>query len=167
MESHAAWISLAYRSGLSDAEKRAAAEAGEFPNLVEMRDLSDLRELKELGVRLLTLQDEDFPDRLRHEGGPLIVQVAGRIDLIDDEGVRFLPGSGAKGRQAIAEALDAGDRMVIVLSKGMLKARTMLKALHEPIDEGSVTLLSAEPPRAAWGPIRDANRDRLLATLAR
>jgi len=165
MESHARWISLAYRSGLSDDEKRARAEAGDFPNLVEMKDLADLRELEEMGVRLLTLEDDDFPERLRQEGGPLIVQIAGRAQLVDEEDVRFLPGSGAKGREAIAEALEAGDRFVVVLSKGMLKARTMLRALHEPIAEGSVALLSAEPPRAAWGPVRDANRDSLIRAL--
>lgn len=166
MESRAAWIALAYRSGLSDVEKRIRAESGDMPNLFEMKDLSDLRELEELGIRLLTLEDDDFPERLRREDGPLIVQIAGRADLIDQEGVRFVPGSGAKGKQAIAEALDAGDRMVVVLSKGMLKARTLLRALAEPIEEGMVTLLSAEPPRAAWGPVRDANRDLLLAKLS-
>lgn len=165
MESRAAWISLAFRSGLSDAEKRARAEAGDFPNVVELKDLSDLRELEQLGVRLLTFEDDDFPERLQREDGPLLVQVAGRAELIDQEHVKFVPGSGAKGKEAIAAGLEAGDRMVIVLSKGMLKARAMLKALHEPIEEGSVALLSAEPPRAAWGPLRDANRDRLLQSL--
>ena len=165
MESHARWISLAFRSGLSDDEKRARAEAGDFPNLVEMRDLSDLRELEELGVRLLTLEDDEFPDRLRQEGGPLIVQIAGSTHLVDADGVRFLPGSGAKGRAAIAEAIESGDRFVVVLSKGMLKARTLLKALREPIEDGTAALLSAEPPRAAWGPVRDANRDRLILSL--
>ena len=166
MESRAAWITLAYRSGLSDAEKRMRAESGDLPNLFEMRDLSDLRELEEMGIRLLTLEDDEFPDRLRTEDGPILIQVAGRADLIDAEGVRFLPGSGKKGREAIAEALDSGDRTVVVLSKGMLKARSLLSALAEQIDAGSVTLLSAEPPRAAWGPVRDANRDRLLETLS-
>lgn len=166
MESRAPWIALAYRSGLSDSEKRQRAEAGDLPNLFEMNDLADLRELEEMGIRLLTLDDDEFPDRLRCENGPVIVQVAGRADLIDQEGVRFLPGSGAKGKQAIAEALDAGDRMVVVLSKGMLKARSLLRALAEPIEDGMVTLLSVEPPRAAWGPVRDANRDLLLARLS-
>ena len=165
MHEKAGWLTLAYRSGLSDFDKQDRAERGEVPNHAEDRDLAAIVALEELGVRLISLDEDDFPERLRFEGGPVLAQIAGRVDLIDMENVRFLGGTGAKGRQAIADALEAGDRIVIVLSKGMLKARSMLSALAEPIEDGSVTLLSVEPPQATWGPVRDANRDQLIARL--
>ena len=98
--------------------------------------------------------------------GPVVLQVAGRADLIDEDGVEFIAGSGAKGRQALAERIESGSRCVVVLSKGMLKAKSMLRALHEPLEYGQMALISAEPPRAAWGPIRDSHRDQLLAMLS-
>jgi len=85
--------------------------------------------------------------------------------LLAGFGLRFLPGSGAKGKAAIGEALEACDRFVVVLSKGMLKARTLLRALEEPLDHGTAAVLSIEPPRSSWGPTRDANRDVLLRGL--
>ncbi|MFB3065849.1 MAG: hypothetical protein ACE10D_04970, partial [Planctomycetota bacterium] len=52
------------------------------------------------------------------------------------------------------EALEAGSRAVVLLSKGMLRARNELRGLGQAIEDGSIALLSAEPPRAAWGPAR-------------
>ena len=165
MHEKAGWLTLAYRSGLSDEEKRERALAGDVPDHAEDKDLAAIGQLEEFGVQLLTL--DEMPERLQFDGGPVVVQVAGRAELIDEEGVRFLAGSGAKGRAAIADALDSGDRIVVVLSKGMLKAKSLLSALREPIEFGSVALLSAEPPQATWGPVRDANRDQLLGALNR
>ncbi|MHC4955061.1 MAG: hypothetical protein ACYTGZ_14370 [Planctomycetota bacterium] len=170
MHEHAPWLALAFRSGMSDADKRACAlgdgpQPWDFPEDVLERESEDAAALEDMGVRLLTLADPDYPSRLLMAMGPVVLQVAGRADLVDEENVAFIPGSGAKGRQAIQEHLESGDRAVVVLSKGMLKAKSMLRALHEPIDNGTIALVSAEPPRAAWGPVRDANRDLLLAAL--
>ncbi len=167
MNEKAGWLTLAYRSGLSDFDKQDRAERGEIPDHAEDRDVAAVLALEELGVRLISLNEDEFPERLRFEGGPVLAQVVGCVDLIDTDEVKFLGGTGAKGRQAIADALEAGDRIVIVLSKGMLKARSMLNALREPIEDGSVTLLSVEPPQSTWGPIRDANRDQLMVALQR
>ena len=171
MEEQAAWLALAYRSGMSDTTKREialgpGAHPDDYPADIIEREAEDARELAEMGVRLIPITDPDYPARLLMAQGPVVLQVAGRPDLIDEEGVAFLPGSGAKGRQAIAERMDSGDRCVVVLSKGMLKARSTLQALHEPLENGSTTLVSAEPPRAAWGPVRDSHRDQLISMLS-
>ena len=42
----------------------------------------------------------------------------------------------------------------------------LLRALHESLENGSMTLLSAEPPRATWGPVRDSHRDQLISMLS-
>lgn len=171
MEEQAAWLALAYRSGMSDSVKREialgpGAHPSDYPEDVIEREAEDARALADLGVRLIPITDPDYPERLLMSQGPVLIQVAGRADLIDEEGVEFIAGSGAKGRQALAERIESGDRCVVVLSKGMLKAKSMLRALHEPLDNGTITLLSAEPPRATWGPIRDSHRDQLIAMLA-
>jgi hypothetical protein len=49
-----------------------------------------------------------------------------------------------------------------VLSKGLLHAKTLLRQLHDELADGQVALVSAESPRAAWGPIRDRRRDELV-----
>jgi len=171
MDERAAWLALAYRSGLSDADKQAIAlgagpETDDFPSDIIEREEEDVAALDDLGVRLITLEDEEYPERLRGTTAPIVLQVAGSARLLEQEGVAFIPGSGKRGREALAEHLDAGDRTVVVLSKGMLSARSMLRALHEQLEGGNLTLVSAEHPRAAWGPIRDANRDRLLSALS-
>ena len=171
MEEQAAWLALAYRSGMSDSTKREVAlgpgaHPDDYPGDVIERELGDVRALADLGVRLIPITDPDYPERLLMAQGPVVLQVAGRADLIDEEGVEFIAASGAKGRQALAERIESGDRCVVVLSKGMLKAKSMLRALHEPLENGTMTLLSAEPPRATWGPIRDSHRDQLIAMLA-
>jgi len=171
MEKQAAWLALAYRSGMSDTVKREialgpGAHPSDYPPDVIEREAEDARALADLGVRLLAITDPDYPERLLMAQGPVVIQVAGRAELIDEEGVEFIAGSGAKGRQALAERVESGDRCVVVLSKGMLKAKSMLRALHEPLENGTMALLSAEPPRATWGPIRDSHRDQLLAILS-
>jgi len=171
MQEQAAWLALAYRSGMSDTTKREialgpGADPSDFPADVIEREAEDAQALADMGVRLIPITDSDYPERLLMAQGPVVIQVAGRADLIDEEGVAFIAGSGAKGRQALAECVESGDRTVVVLSKGMLKAKSLLRALHEPLENGTITLLSAEPPRATWGPIRDAHRDQLLAILS-
>ena len=171
MEEQAAWLALAYRSGMSDTAKREiapgpGAHPSDYPQDVIEREAEDARSLADLGVRLIPITDPDYPERLLMAQGPVVIQVAGRPDLIDEEGVGFIAGSGAKGRKALEERLESGERTVVVLSKGMLKAKSLLRALHEPLEYGTIALLSAEPPRATWGPIRDAHRDELLAMLS-
>jgi len=171
MEEQAAWLALAYRSGMSDSVKREialgpGADPSDYPVDVIEREAEDAQALADLGVRLIAITDSDYPERLLIAQGPVVIQVAGRADLIDEEGVKFIAGSGAKGRQALAERVESGDRTVVVLSKGMLKAKSLIRALHEPLEFGTIALLSAEPPRAAWGPIRDSHRDQLLALLS-
>jgi predicted Rossmann fold nucleotide-binding protein DprA/Smf involved in DNA uptake len=165
-------MALAYRTSLSSAElHRISLEEGptasDFPPEVYAREVEDLRALEELEVRLVTLADPEYPERLRGYGAPLLLQVAGDVSLLEAEGVEFLAGyRGNEGRR-LQEALERGDRVVVVLSKGMLSAKSLLRGLREPITDGSVALLSAEPPRAAWGPIRDRNRDALIRALTR
>jgi len=171
MEEQAAWLALAYRSGMSDSVKREialgpGADASDYPPDVIEREAEDAQALADLGVRLIPITDPDYPERLLMSQGPVVLQVAGRADLIDEDGVEFIAGSGAKGRQELAERIESGSRCVVVLSKGMLKAKSMLRALHEPLEYGQMALISAEPPRAAWGPIRDSHRDQLLAMLS-
>lgn len=167
MKDHAAWLALAYRSMLPVTEQRriAAREGpGTFPDAVMDREAGDLLELQRLGVRLITIRDPEFPDRLREEG-PILLQVAGRPELLGEEQVEvFCRYRGEEGAR-LAEALDSGSRVVLVLSKGMLKAKSLLRALQEPIADGALTLVSAEPPRASWGPARDLRRDALAERL--
>ena len=157
-------MALAWRSSMSTAETLRVAlgpgpDAGSFPPDVLAREEEDLAGLRDLGVRLLTIADPDFPDRLR-EDGPVVLQVAGRADLLSAEGVTVLA-----GHKRLGETLDAGDRAVIVLSKGMLKARTLLRALHEQIEEGTVTSVTAEPPVAHRSPGGARRRDVLVQAL--
>ncbi|MHC4137032.1 MAG: hypothetical protein ACYTDU_14770 [Planctomycetota bacterium] len=157
----AAWMALAYRSGLSHAERlRIALGPGPDPEAVPAdvleREAGDLEQLKDLGVRVLTLKDPEYPARLRDDG-PLVLQVAGRPALLDEEGVACLAGH--------RDLQDLDQRTVIVLSKGLLKAKTLLRALHEPIRDGTITLVSAEPPRATWNRLRDQRRDELAKRL--
>ncbi len=157
----AAWMALAWRSGLGHAERmRIAVGPGPDPEALPAdvleREAGDLEQLHDLGVRVLTIQDPEYPERLRDDG-PLVLQVAGRPALLEEEGVEVLAGH--------RDLQDLDQRTVIVLSKGMLKAKTLLRALHEPIRDGTITLVSAEPPRAAWSPLRDQRRDALAARL--
>ena len=165
MTEFAPWLALAYRSALPSAEQARIAlgdgpRAEDFPPEVIEREEQDLRALEELGVRILTVADADYPERLRAQEGPVVLQVAGRVSLLSDEGVEILA-----GHKLLGDLLDRGDRAVVVLSKGMLKAKSLLRALHEPIADGAIALLTAEPPRATWGPVRDIHRDRLVQAL--
>ena len=157
----AAWMALAWRSGLGHAERlRIALGPGPDPDSVPddvlEREAGDLAQLRDLGVRVLTLKDPDYPERLRDDG-PLVLQVAGRPELLDDDGVECLAGH--------RDLKDLDQRAVVVLSKGMLRAKTLLRALHEPIRDGTIALVSAEPPRATWNRLRDQRRDELAARL--
>ncbi|MHC4550329.1 MAG: hypothetical protein ACYTEZ_16285 [Planctomycetota bacterium] len=157
----AAWMALAYRSALSHAERMRIAtgpgpDPDAFPADVLEREAGDLEQLRDLGVRVLTLADPEFPERLRDEG-PIVLQVAGRPALLDEEGVECLAGH--------RQLEDLDQRTVVVLSKGMLHAKTLLRALHDPIADGTITLVSAEPPRATWSPLRDQRRDELAKRL--
>jgi len=139
---------------------------GDGPEVFTEREEREAQELSELGVRVLTLRDEDYPQRLRtDEGAPLVLQVAGRASLLEEEGVDYLAGYRGAAGARLAEVLDSGGRAVVVVSKGLLKADSVLRALHEPIEDGSVALLSMEPPRASWGPVRDKRRDKLCSRL--
>ena len=156
----AAWMALAYRSALASPEQLRRAHEGprvdDFPADVVAREARDLEALHDLGVRVLTVADDEFPDRLRADG-PIVLQVAGRAALLEEEGVAILAGA--------RRLEDLERRAVVVLSKGMLQAKTLLRALHEPIRDGTIALVSAEPPRAAWGPVRDRRRDDLCRRL--
>ena len=164
--SDSAWLALAYRSAQPSAELWRIAlgpgpDADAFPPDVLEREADDARALRDLGVRLLTCADAEYPARLRDATGPILLQVAGRAALLEEEGVTVLA-----GHKRLGEVLDAGDRAVVVLSKGMLKAKSLLAALQEPIADGMIALVTAEPPRAVWGPIRDRRRDALCRTLS-
>ena len=157
----AAWMALAYRSGLSHAERlRIATGPGPDPEALPAdvleREAQDLEQLHDLGVRVLTLKDPEYPAKLKDDG-PLVLQVAGRPALLEEEGVECLAGH--------RKLEDLDRRTVIVLSKGMLQAKTLLRALHDPIQDGMITLVSAEPPRATWSPLRDQRRDELARRL--
>ncbi|MGH7163313.1 MAG: hypothetical protein ACREID_07500 [Planctomycetota bacterium] len=168
----AAWLALAYRTTLPDAEALRIAlgpgpDPGAFPRDVIEREAADLEALERLGARLVTIADAEYPRRLRGDEAPLLLQVAGRVSLLDAERVAFLAGARGEPARRLADVLDAGGRAVVVLSKGMLRAEGWLRALREPIDDGSLALVSAEPPRAGWGPLRDRRRDALLTKLSR
>ena len=168
----AAWLALAYRSALPTAEAlRIALGSGPdpsaFPPSVLEAEQRDHDALVELGVRVLPIADPEYPKRLRAADGPLVLQVAGRVSLLEDEGVPVLRGYRGAAGQQLAELLDSGGRAIVVLSKGLLKAKSLLRALHEPLADGAIALVTAEPPRASWGPLRDRNRDALAARLTR
>jgi hypothetical protein len=157
----AAWMTLAWRTPLSDAERLAIATEGgpdrdALPADALEREAGDLEKLEDLGVRVLTLEDPEYPERLREEG-PLVLQVAGNADLLEDDDVECLSGH--------KHLRDLDQRAVIVLSKGLLKAKTLLRTLHDPIRDGTITLVSAEPPRATWNRLRDRRRDELAQRL--
>jgi predicted Rossmann fold nucleotide-binding protein DprA/Smf involved in DNA uptake len=157
----AAWLALAFRTALptADAARIAFGEgpkAADYPPAVIANEVEDLRALEQLGVRVITVRDPEFPEKLRSDEGPYVLQVAGPARLLVDRAVKWLA-----GHRALGEVLEKGDRAVVVLSKGFLSAKTMLRQLHDAIEEGQVALVSAEPPRATWGPVRDTRRDEL------
>jgi predicted Rossmann fold nucleotide-binding protein DprA/Smf involved in DNA uptake len=158
----AAWLALAFRTALPSADVARIASGdgpkpGDFPPPIIDHEVADLRALAALGVRVITAKDPEFPEKLRGDEGPYVLQVAGRAGLLGEGGVKWLA-----GHRPLGEALDRGDRAVVVLSKGLLNARTMLKQLHDALEEGQVALVSAEPPRAAWNRLRDQRRDELV-----
>jgi predicted Rossmann fold nucleotide-binding protein DprA/Smf involved in DNA uptake len=170
-EDLAAWLALAFRSGLPEAERRRIALGGgpdprAFPAAVLAREAEELRALDALGARVLPIVHPDYPGRLREEEGPLVLAVAGRVDLLSRGGVSWFGRLRGAPGERLMETLAEGAAAVVVLAKGMLAARTLLRALHEPLDDGTVAVVSAEPPAAAWGPARDVSRDRLLSALA-
>jgi len=163
----AAWLALAFRTALPTAEKaRIAFGPGprreDFPKETIAREASDLAALEDLGVRVLHAADQEFPAALRRDEGPYVLQVAGSARLLSEPGVPWLAGP-----KRLGDALDRGERAVVVLSKGLLRARTLLRALHEPLADGQVALVSAEPPRASWGPVRDRRRDEICRRVTR
>jgi len=162
-------MALAFRSGRSEADKmRIALDAGPTEEMfgadVLEGEQTDYGALTELGVELVTVADAEYPERLRGEDAPLVLQVAGSLALLNQDGVSVMPYR-TKATPELAERIESGERVVVVLSKGMLKARTLLRALAEPIADGQVALVSAEPPRASWGPVRDLRRDKLAQRL--
>ena len=167
MNDKAAWLALAFRSALPRPEQRRIAleeGPGEFPDAVMAGEAEDLEELEDIGVDLVTIRDPEYPDRLREEG-PVLLQVRGRSGLLNEQGVEvFGRYRGAEGER-LAEALDSGSRVILVLSKGMLKASSLLRAFRQQLEDGAIAVVSAEPPRASWGPVRDRRRDELVARL--
>lgn len=158
----AAWLALVFRTALPAAEVARIADGdgpkpGDFPPNVIEHEAEDLKALAALGVRVLTTKDPEFPKRLRGEDGPYVLQVAGSVQLLGERGVKWLA-----GQRPLAEALERGERAVIVLSKGFLNAKTMLRQLHDALEEGQVALVSAEPPRGTWNKLRDQHRDELV-----
>ena len=163
MEELAAWLALAFRTALPTAEIAHIAfgdgpKPVDYPKKVIESEVEDLRALEALGVRVITVRDPEFPRKLKSDSGPYVLQVAGRKGLIAEGGVKWLA-----GHRPLGEVLERGDRAVVVLSKGLLNAKTLLRQLKDAIEDGQVALVSAEPPRAAWGPMRDQNRDALVA----
>jgi predicted Rossmann fold nucleotide-binding protein DprA/Smf involved in DNA uptake len=158
----AAWLALAFRTALPSAEVTRIANGDgpkpeDFPGNVIEHEAEDLRALADLGVHVITVQDPEFPAKLKGDDGPYVLQVAGRAGLLGEGGVKWLA-----GHRPLGEALERGDRAVVVLSKGLLNAKTMLKQLHDSLEEGQIALVSAEPPRAAWNRLRDQRRDELV-----
>lgn len=163
MEELAAWLALAFRTALPTAETARIAfgdgpKPGDYPKNVIESEVEDLRALEALGVRVITVRDSEFPRKLKSDAGPYVLQVAGRKGLIGEGGVKWLA-----GHRPLGELLERGDRGVVVVSKGLLNAKTLLRQLHDAIEDGQVALVSAEPPRAAWGPLRDQHRDEIVA----
>jgi len=162
-------MALAYRSGRSEADKlRIALDTGPTEEMfgadVLQGEQADYEALTELGARLVTLADAEFPERLRGEDAPLVLQVAGSLALLNGDDVSVMAFR-TKAAPELSERIESGERVVVVLSKGMLKARSLLRALAESIADGQVALVSAEPPRSSWGPVRDLRRDKLAQRL--
>lgn len=168
--SEAAWMALAWRSGAPAAERwRVASGAGpreeDFPDATLARCREELSALAACGVRIVGARDAEFPERWRVPEGPLALQVAGRPALLREAGASWFSGArGAEGAR-LADLLDRGGLACVLLAKGLLRARAELSAFAEPLADGSLALVSAEPPGASWGPVREARRKALLALL--
>lgn len=167
-----AWMALAYRTAMPSHEVMRIALGGgpdpdSFPLDVLDSEAKDFAALAELGVRLVTIADPDYPARIKGESAPILLQVVGSISLLHEPGVEIVAGTSAEAGRRLHEIVDAGGSAVLLLSKGMLKAKSLLRGLHQPIEDGSVVVVTAEPPRAAWGPVRDQRRNALAAALRR
>ena len=167
MEELAAWLALAFRTALPTADVAKIAfgdgpKPSDFPPTVIEHEVEDLRALEALGVRVITVKDAGFPEKLRSDEGPYVLQVAGKEGLLGEEGVPWLA-----GHRPLGDVLERGGRAVVVMSKGLLNAKTLLRQLHDALADGQVALVSAEPPRATWGPIRDQRRDELVRRMMR
>jgi hypothetical protein len=166
--SEVAWMALAWRSGAPAEERwRVASGAGpreeDFPEAAIARCRAELVELAARGVRIVRAADAEFPDEWRLPRGPLALQVAGRPALLREPEAAWFSGvRGAEGAR-LADRLDRGGLACVLLAKGLLRAQAELSAFAEPLSDGSLALVSAEPPRAAWGPVREARRKALLA----
>jgi len=170
MTRRAAWLALAFHTPLAPGEAvRIARQGGpdpaDFPEELLEREACDLAGLEELGVKLLTPDDPEFPAWLLEGGVAPVLQIAGRLSLLEAEGVETFTSIRKEQGARLMDLLDSGGRALLVLSKGMLKARSLLRALAGPIADGAIAVVSGEPPRASWGPIRDKRRDRLRALL--
>jgi len=170
MTRRAAWLALAFHIPLPSGEAARIVQEGgpdpaDYPEELLEREACDLAGLEELGVKLLTPDDPEFPTRLLEGGAAPVLQIAGRLSLLDAEGVETFTSIRKEQGARLADLLDSGGRALLVLSKGMLKARSLLRALAEPIADGALAVVSGEPPRASWGPVRDRRRNRLRALL--
>ncbi|MHC4819897.1 MAG: hypothetical protein ACYTF8_17775, partial [Planctomycetota bacterium] len=92
----AAWMALAWRNTLSQAERTEIAlgpgpDPEALPADVLKREAQDLEQLQDLGVKVLTLKDPEYPTKLKDDG-PLVLQVAGSPQLLEEEGVQYLSG---------------------------------------------------------------------------
>lgn len=74
-----------------------------------------LGECDRLGLRLLTIRDSEYPDRLRNiYGPPLLLYVQGRLPVLDEEAAVAMVGS----RRASGYAMEAGEKLAFQLTRG-------------------------------------------------
>lgn len=103
----------------ADPEEYAQVEGMTRPGVkaLEKKDLSEadriLGDCDRLGLRIVTMRDTDYPDRLRNIfDPPLLLYVQGRMPLLDDEVAVAMVGT----RQASPYALEMGEKLAFQLA---------------------------------------------------
>ncbi|MDR0248495.1 MAG: DNA-processing protein DprA [Oscillospiraceae bacterium] len=112
----------ARREDISDVAKRALADKS-----LETADRI-LAECDRLGIRVVTPQDTDYPDRLKGiSAPPCVLYVKGKLPVIDEEPALCVVGT----RSATPYGLDAARRICSDLAKGGL---TLVSGLAQGVD---------------------------------
>ena len=155
----------------SDAEKAFSAPAGEFETLtgvskkeaetLEKRDISCadriLAACARQGIRAVTMQDADYPQRLKNIfAPPVVIYLKGRLHSLDDEAAIAVIGT----RKASAYGLKMGRKLAYEIVRG---GGVVVSLLTSGVDAGppEARCLREAAASACWVRRMSARRERL------
>jgi len=124
-----------YLAGATDYKGIEGIRTSEIARLVASKDISKaskaLSSCDEIGCRVITLQDAEYPDRLRNIfNAPVVLYILGRLPEIDDEPLVAVVGT----RDCTPYGLNAADSMGYELSRNGF---TIVTGLAKGIDSAA------------------------------